>query len=118
VPQKYKEDPSLGNWVGKQRENFKNGRMDQERKPRLEEIGFDFSPKEKSKDVWNLRFQKLREYYEKHGHCELFWTVDWFFYILNTPTNIPPVSLYLNCRYSATKVHGRPATGPLGSQTA
>jgi hypothetical protein len=56
--------------------------MDQERKTRLEELGFDFSLKEKAnEEIWNLQFQKLREYYEIHGHCELFWAVDCFTFI-------------------------------------
>jgi hypothetical protein len=43
--------------------------MDQERKRRLEEIGFVFSTLD---NEWNLQFKKLHEYYEKHGHCECF----------------------------------------------
>jgi hypothetical protein len=44
VPQKYQEDPSLGEWVRNQRTCFKNGKMDQGRKRMLDEIGFDFAP--------------------------------------------------------------------------
>jgi hypothetical protein len=25
---------------------------------------------------WNSKFKKLRDYYGKHGHCELCWAVD------------------------------------------
>jgi hypothetical protein len=47
--------------------------MDQEIIRRLDEIGFDFSPKEKAnEDIWNLHFRKLHEYSEIHGHCECF----------------------------------------------
>jgi hypothetical protein len=42
VPQRYEEDPALGVWVNNQRACFKNRKMDQERKEKLDEIGFDF----------------------------------------------------------------------------
>jgi hypothetical protein len=47
VPRRYKEDPKLANWVSTQRTCFKNGIMDQVRKTRLDEIGFEFSHKDK-----------------------------------------------------------------------
>jgi hypothetical protein len=65
--------------------------MDLEREKRLDEIDFDFNPKGIPKENWNLQFQNLEEYFRKHGHCELFWTVDRFIFILNTLTNNPPV---------------------------
>jgi phage pi2 protein 07 len=53
--------------------------MDQERKTRLDEIGLVFNPKDKANEKnWNLQFTKLHDYFEKHGHCELFWSVDQF----------------------------------------
>jgi hypothetical protein len=70
--------------------------MDQERTQKLEEIGFDLDSKDRDKanDVlWNSQFNKLREYDERHGHCELFWAVSSYSFILNTPTNSPHVSL-------------------------
>jgi hypothetical protein len=84
--------------------------MDPERTQKLEEIGFDFNPMDKANEIgfdfnfikkpinkaneilWNSKFQKLREYYEKHGHCELFWAVDCFIFILNT---VPPLTFHL-----------------------
>ena len=41
VPQKYMGDPQLGRWVRKQRQ--KRDKMSEERKARLEEIGFQWS---------------------------------------------------------------------------
>jgi hypothetical protein len=41
---------------------------------------------------WNRMYKRLRAFKEDHGHCELFWAVDRFIIILNTPTNTPPVS--------------------------
>jgi hypothetical protein len=106
----------MGEWVSRQRLIFKAGRMDQERKRMLDEIGFTFKPPTREKSAeenWNWQFKKLRDYYGKHGHCELLWAVDRFTFILNTPTDTPHVflpALHLHC--SATEeVQGRPNTG-------
>jgi hypothetical protein len=73
VPQKYKENPTLGVWVNNQRTCFKSGKSDPERKRMLVEIGFDFNLKSmRNEDIWDFQLQKLHGYYEKHGHCELF----------------------------------------------
>jgi hypothetical protein len=42
MTQRYSLDPHLGAWVNKQRDAFKRGRMDFERKVKLDEIGFEF----------------------------------------------------------------------------
>jgi hypothetical protein len=95
VPHKYKEDPKLGGWVDKQRTVFKTGKMDLERAKRLDEIDFDFNPgKGKAREkYWNFEFDRLRQFKNDHGHCELVWAVDRFTLILDTPTNTPTVSL-------------------------
>jgi hypothetical protein len=94
MPNKYKEDPSLGSWVERQRAFFKTGKIVAERKAKLDEIGFDFNPTGMAnKHIWNLQFKKLQDYYGKHGHCEFFSTVDCFTFILSTPTNTPPYSV-------------------------
>jgi hypothetical protein len=91
VPEKYKEDPSLGRWVCSQRALFKAGKMGPERKRMLEEIGFEFT---KTQDEnWNVQFKKLRDYHAEHGHCEFCWAVDRCSFLLNAPTNTPPVYL-------------------------
>jgi hypothetical protein len=59
--------------------------MDFERKEKLNELKFDFYPMDKKKEYWNSQFKKLRCFFGKHGHCELFWAVDRFAVILNTP---------------------------------
>jgi hypothetical protein len=92
VPCRYNLDPKLGTWVEKQRAIFKKGRMDFERKAKLDEIGFNFNLIE---DMWDFQFQKLCEYKEKHGHCELFWAVDCFIFVLNTATITLYLPLYL-----------------------
>jgi hypothetical protein len=80
VHYKDKEGPALANWVKNQRKRYASGRMDQGRKVKLDEIGFKFSPRrdKANQEKWNLKFKKLQDYYEKHGHCELFWAVDRF----------------------------------------
>jgi hypothetical protein len=80
----YKEDPQLGNWVHFQRAIFKTGKMSPERKMRLDEIGFVFDLR---KENWNVHFDSLRQFKNDDGHCELFWAVDRFTFMLNTPTN-------------------------------
>jgi hypothetical protein len=93
VPCSYILDSQLGNWVYYQRDCFRKGKLDPEKKNRLDEIGFDFNPgKEREKD-WNFEFDKLRQFKNDHGHCELVWAVDRFTLILNTPTNTPTVSI-------------------------
>jgi hypothetical protein len=81
--------------------------MNQERAQKLEEIGFDFNPLDKANEVlWNSQFNQLCEYYERHGHCELFWAADCFTFILNTPTNTPHMSLptlQVKCHLSTRK---------------
>jgi hypothetical protein len=93
VTRKYSLDPQLGAWVNKQRAIFKKGRMDFERKAKLDEIGFEFYVRDKAdEETWNLRFKELQEYHGKHGHCELFWTVKRYTFVLNTS----PLTLYLS----------------------
>jgi hypothetical protein len=84
VRQIHKKDLALCNWVGNQRTSSRNGKLDPERKMRLDEIGFDFNHKGKDKtneENWNLQFKKLQDYYGKHGHCELVWAVNRFIFI-------------------------------------
>jgi hypothetical protein len=88
VPQGFNYDPTLGTWVQTQRVVFKTDKMDPERKTKLKEIAFDFNLKGVTNDdIWDFQFQKLREYYEKHGHCELYSVLNHFTFILNTLTN-------------------------------
>jgi hypothetical protein len=46
--------------------------MDQEQKKRLDEIGFEVQGKAIMETNWNLKYNQLRDYYEKYGHCEFF----------------------------------------------
>jgi superfamily II DNA or RNA helicase len=68
VPQAYKEDPSLGKWVPRQRQLFIKGRLSAYRIARLEALGFEW-------DVlaadWELYFSKLQSFKSQNGHCRV-----------------------------------------------
>jgi hypothetical protein len=66
VPQGYKPDPSLGRWVGTQRES-RDSLSDPQRNA-LNGIGFDWDPLETS---WNQQYQKLVEYKQRFGNCNV-----------------------------------------------
>lgn len=65
VPQRYQENPKLGRWVNKQRENRE--RLPQDRKELLESIGFVWSVVKR--EPWEVMFQRLVDYREKNGDC-------------------------------------------------
>jgi superfamily II DNA or RNA helicase len=72
VPSNWPEDPVLERWVSTQRQFKKNGKLDDNRIRRLDEIGF----------VWDLREAKWKEmiwaltdYKSRYGNCNV--PVDW-----------------------------------------
>jgi Helicase associated domain len=66
VPVKYQPDPQLRYWVVNQRARYQN--LSEERRQRLDEIGFVFlAPREK----WDLMFQRLVDYQLQHGDCRV-----------------------------------------------
>jgi hypothetical protein len=74
VPKSYEQDKSLGMWVARQRNGHNNDKLRQDRKERLDEIGFawkadddhTFKPDDK---LWHHKYEKLVEFKRKHGHC-------------------------------------------------
>ena len=68
VPEGWKKNPKLAIWVGTQRNNYKNGKIDAGRVERLEQIGFLWHPKEIS---WEKFFNELLAYKEKFGNCNV-----------------------------------------------
>ena len=75
VPKRFKENTQLGNWVGKQRYQYKlfmNGdkasQMTQERIDMLEAINFQWSIAPPS---WKERYQELIAYKNNHGDCNV-----------------------------------------------
>jgi hypothetical protein len=71
VPQKYKQDKSLGEWVTTQRSNHKNNKIRLDRKKLLDEIDFDWKVKGRNINdkLWHQQYEKLVEFKRKKGHC-------------------------------------------------
>ena len=74
VPHKYQPNKALGNWVQKQRQNYKlmlegskSGRMTEERVEKLENIGFEWN----KKDIWDMRLEELKLFKAQHGNCNV-----------------------------------------------
>jgi hypothetical protein len=74
VTKQYSTDPKLGNWVSRQRSNYKwyqegkPSHMTADRIRELERIGFNWEP---HCDSWNERFEQLCEYKAQFGHCRV-----------------------------------------------
>jgi hypothetical protein len=49
VVQAWKENPTLGRWVSRQRVAENKGELLSERKARLDELGFEWSPKKENR---------------------------------------------------------------------
>ena len=58
----------LSHWVNTQRQFQREGRLDPERKRRLDERGFDWDPK---LDAWEVMFGELKGYKERFGDCNV-----------------------------------------------
>jgi len=57
----------LASWIHNQRSRYRRGRMGPERVGALEAIGFRWE----RQDLWTPMFEKLRDYREKFGHCNV-----------------------------------------------
>ena len=69
VPQRHEEDGvQLGNWVSKQRQLYKKGKLDESYQRRLENLGVSWDP---LGDQWEQNFVLLEEYKEREGHCHV-----------------------------------------------
>jgi hypothetical protein len=70
VPQRNKDDASLGKWVNKQRSNQMNDTLGLDRKERLDEIGFFWKDDGgHNYEIWHKQYEKLIEFKRKNGHC-------------------------------------------------
>jgi hypothetical protein len=65
VPNDYKEDPSIGRWVSKQRTRCEE--LVPTRRERLESIGFVWNPY--VDQPWEYICVKLEQYCRQHGDC-------------------------------------------------
>ncbi|NOS72040.1 MAG: hypothetical protein HOP33_19195, partial [Verrucomicrobia bacterium] len=64
VPQRWKENRKLAEWVSEQRMAYNRERLAPERVRRLDEVGFEWDP---IGTRWEEMFQQLVEYKELHG---------------------------------------------------
>jgi len=75
VPQRYPQNPSLGQWVAsmrtdfKKRENGKKSSLTAERLAALNNLGFDWAVD--SHSDWEIRLKELREFHKTYGHCRV-----------------------------------------------
>jgi len=60
------KDFTLGNWVSKQREFKKSGRLHPDRINRLESLGFIWDAQI---DAWEIGFSTLQKFKNREGHC-------------------------------------------------
>ena len=68
VPQRFKENRRLADWVSEQRIAHNKGRLEAERMRRLEELGFDWNP---VSTKWEEMFQQLVQFKQEHGHANV-----------------------------------------------
>jgi superfamily II DNA or RNA helicase len=68
VPQRFKGNRKLADWVSEQRMAYNKGRLDAERTCRLEDLGFDWNP---VSTRWEEMFQQLVKFKQEHGHTNV-----------------------------------------------
>jgi len=68
VPQRYAENPDLALWVSVQRTRWNAGKMKDERKRRLDGVGFHWSP---DNDYWGEMFAALIQFKSEQGDCNV-----------------------------------------------
>ena len=78
VPTTRASATKLGKWVGKQREEYKKwdkkkkqSQLSQYRFDKLNEAGFQWSLMSKKTLSWEERFEALKRFKEKNGHCAI-----------------------------------------------
>ena len=81
VPIRYRNNPSLGQWVSTQRQEYgaklkgNKTNITDERIKALEEVGFIWSLRDTSKmaprKTWDAHFESLEDFKEKNGHCDV-----------------------------------------------
>ncbi|WP_257616748.1 DEAD/DEAH box helicase [Chlamydia suis] len=68
VPEGYPQNPQLAVWVKTQRNDFKDGKLSENKIARLEELGFVWNVFE---EAWEKNFLELQRFREEHGHCKV-----------------------------------------------
>jgi len=68
VPQRWRENLKLANWVAMQRTLYKQGLLALEQRAQLDAIGFSWQPRN---TAWQRMAVKLKSYKEEHGNCDV-----------------------------------------------
>jgi hypothetical protein len=68
VPQKYTDAPGLAGFVKQQRDDYRNGNLNLERKSKLGQLGFVWNV---SMRFWEMRYAELESYQQGNGHCNV-----------------------------------------------
>jgi superfamily II DNA or RNA helicase len=68
VPQRFKENGQLADWVSRVRTSRNKGKLSAEQKRILTELGFDWNP---VRNRWDYMFDQLVEYKKEHGHTNV-----------------------------------------------
>jgi hypothetical protein len=55
----------------RKRQDGKPSRLDNERKERLEGLGFNWSPAASANVKWKLKFEELAAFKKVHRHCDV-----------------------------------------------
>jgi hypothetical protein len=71
VPQRWSKDRQLALWVTVQRRVHAQGKMREDRKRRLTELGFTWSIQDVFEAQWEEYFQELVSFHQAHGHCRV-----------------------------------------------
>ncbi|HTJ48854.1 MAG TPA: helicase associated domain-containing protein [Cyclobacteriaceae bacterium] len=72
VPQYFKDNKKLGNWVSRQRRSNTEGKLSKEKKKRLNEIGFLWKEdiERIREEAWENRYNELVRYKKANGHID------------------------------------------------
>ena len=95
VPHRCKKNKQLGAWVNTQRNKYKNSLLSKEYIECLGKLGYEWSPRNKSCQLWDQRYEELVKYKKINGHCNITkmykenknlaqWTLNQRYYFQNT----------------------------------
>ncbi len=75
VPHKWEENSQLATWAYKQRAKHLAGRLSEDRRMRLSELGFEWARGNYfvtlNEGSWEQRFRELQDFHRRFGHCNV-----------------------------------------------
>jgi hypothetical protein len=71
VKRPYEKNKPFGRWVSRQRTHWVRGILPDNRKQRLDEIGFTWSFEEHFRDHWREQYDELKAFQETNGHLRI-----------------------------------------------